>query len=174
MGSTRHLRARRPPATAPLEAEAAAQDFRRSSELVEVASVPAPSDVAARLSIPEKTSVVRRSYLLSIDGDVAQTARSYFTHNLADGTLLAEAAHPPGGMHAYLADDLHIDLGVAVEDLVARMPTPQETTTLRLVRGTPVVELIRTIYTKAETPVEVTVFLFAADRHSFTYIVPFD
>ncbi len=174
MGSTRHLRSRRPPATAPLEAEAAAQSFHRSSELVEVASVPAPQDVAERLGVTEGTNVIRRSYLLSIDGEVAQTARSYFTHELADGTVLAEHTQPANGTHAYLADDLGAVLDLAVEELVARMPTPQEMMTLRLVPGTPVVELTRTIYDKAQRPLEVTAFLLAADRHSFAYIVPLD
>jgi GntR family transcriptional regulator len=174
MGSTRHLRSRRPPATAPLEAEAATQSFQRSSELTEVASVSAPKEVAERLGVPEGTSVVRRSYLLSIDGEVAQTARSYFTHELVDGTTLAEQMQPANGTHAYLAEELGVTLDVAVEELVARMPTPQETIALRLVPGTPVVELVRTIYDKTEKPVEVTIFLFAADRHSFAYVVPID
>ncbi len=174
VGSTRHLRSQRPPATAPLEAEAATQNFHRSSELTEVASVPAPPQVTRHLGVPEGTNVVRRSYLLSIDGEVAQTAHSYFTHELADGTVLAEHVQPTNGTHAYLADDLGIPLDVAVEELVARMPTPQEMMVLRLVPGTPVIELIRTIYDKAQKPTEVTLFLFAADRHSFTYIVPLD
>jgi GntR family transcriptional regulator len=88
--------------------------------------------------------------------------------------VLAEHAQPANGTHAYLADDLGTTLDVAVEELVARMPTPQEMLALRLVPGTPVVELIRTIYDKAQKPVEVTVFLFAADRHSFAYVVPLD
>jgi GntR family transcriptional regulator len=174
MGSTRHLRSRRLPATAPLEAEATAQSFQRSSELTEVASVPAPRDVAEHLGVPEGTNVVRRSYLLSIDGEIAQSAHSYFTHQLVDGTVLAERAQPASGTHAYLAEELGVALDVAVEELVARMPTPQETVALRLVPGTPVVELVRTIYDTAERPVEVTFFLFAADRHSFTYVVPMD
>lgn len=174
MGSTRHLRSRRPPATAPLEAEAAAQDFRRSSDLLEVASVPVPAEVAHRLGVPAATQVVRRTYALSLDGEIAQTACSYFTHDLADGTVLAELAKPASGTHAYLADDLGVALGIAIEELLARMPTPHETTQLRLAPGTPVVELLRTIYDKAHQPVEVTAFLFAADRHSFTYVVPLD
>ncbi|MGH3939657.1 MAG: GntR family transcriptional regulator [Pseudonocardiaceae bacterium] len=137
-------------------------------------SVPAPQSVAERLGVPEGTNVVRRSYLLSIDGEGAQVARSYFTHGLADGTALAERVKLPNGTHGYLADELGIALDIAVEELVARMPTPQETMTLRLVSGTPVVELIRTIYAKDEKPVEVSVFVFAADRHSFTYAVPMD
>lgn len=174
MGSTRHRRSQRPRGTAPLEAEAAAQNFQRTSELVEVASVPAPPHVAERLGVPAKTNVIRRSYLLSVDGELAQTARSYFTHELADGTALAEHAQPPAGTHAYLSEDLGIPLAIAVEELVARMPTPQEVTTLRLVPGTPVVELIRTIYAESQQPVEVSVFVFAADRHSFVYEVPLD
>lgn len=174
MGTTRHLRSRRQPATAPLEAEAAAQNFQRTSELTEVASVPAPPEVAELLSVPEGTNVVRRSYLLSVDGEIAQTAMSYFTHELVDGTILAEHAKPTKGTHAYLADNLGIPLDVAFEELVARMPTPQEVLTLRLVAGTPIVELTRVIYDKSQRPVEVTIFLFAADRHSFAYEVPFD
>lgn len=174
MGSTRHLRSDRPAATAPLEAEAAAQDFRRTSELLEVATLPAPPTIAERLRVPEATDVVRRVYLLSIDSEPAQTAHSYFTRHLADGTLLAQLAKPPNGTHAYLVEELGIKLDVAVEELLARMPTPHETSQLRLVPGTPVVELIRTIYDTAHSPAEVTVFLFAADRHTFTYVVPLD
>ncbi|MGH3897204.1 MAG: GntR family transcriptional regulator [Pseudonocardiaceae bacterium] len=174
MGSTRHLRSRRPSATAPLQAEAAAQNFRRSSELLEVASVPAPAHAADRLAVAHGTNVIRRSYLLSIDGEAAQTARSYFSHDLADGTILAELTQPPNGTHAYLADELGLQLDIAVEELLARMPTPHETSQLRLVPGTPVVELIRTLYDKAQKPAEVSVFVFAADRHTFTYVVPVD
>ncbi len=174
MGSTRHLRSHRVPASAPLEAEAASQSFRRTSELTEVASVPAPPEVAARFGISEETNVLRRTYLLSISGEVAQTARSYFTHELADGTSLAEHVKPDKGTHAYLADNIGIPLDIAIEELLARMPTPREITTLRLIPGTPVVELIRTIYDESQTPVEVTIFVFAADRHSFVYEVPLD
>lgn len=174
MGSTRHLRSQRAPSTAPLEAEAASQNFQRHADLTEVASVSAPREVAARMHLPAGTSVVRRSYLLSIDGEVAQTAKSYFAHELADGTTLAEQTKPTNGTHAYLVDSLGVTLGLVVEELVARMPTPQEVTTLRLVPGTPVVDLIRTIYDTAQAPVEVTTFIIAADRHAFVYEVPFD
>jgi len=118
--------------------------------------------------------VIRRSYLLSIDGDIAQTTRSYFTHELADGTALAEHTKPINGTNGYMADELGITLDVAIEELVARMPTYQEVVTLRLLPGTPVVELIRIVHDKTGSPVEVTIFVFAADRHSFTYVVPMD
>ena len=65
--------------------------------------------------------MIRRSYLLSINGDIAQTARSYFTHELADGTALADHTKPANGTHGYLADELGIVLDVAIEELVARM-----------------------------------------------------
>lgn len=175
MGSTRHLRSRRAPKTLlPLEAEAAEQSFRRSTELVEVASVAAPPQVSERLGIADGASVLRRSYLLSVDGEVVQSAHSYFKHELVDGTVLAEQVKPDRGTHAYLTDDLGVVLDTAVEELIARMPTPQEVMTLRLVPGTPVVELARTISDDASNPVEVTIFVLAADRHSFVYVVPFD
>jgi DNA-binding GntR family transcriptional regulator len=68
---------------------------------------------------------------------------------------------------------LGIAFDIAVEELVARMPTLQETMTLRLVPGTPVVELIRTIYAKDENLIEC---LSSSSRPtvSFTYVVPMD
>lgn len=172
IGTDRHRITSRPAGTAPLEAEADRQGFERSSVVTEVASVPASREVADRLGVSEGESVLVRRYVLSLDGEPAQLASSYFLHALVDGTALSEPGAIVGGTHAYLRDELGHALTHAVEDLIARMPTPQETRDLRLAPGTPVVELVRTIYS-SDRPVEVTVFVFAADRHTFTYTVPF-
>ncbi|MGH3826913.1 MAG: GntR family transcriptional regulator [Pseudonocardiaceae bacterium] len=175
VGSTRHLRTKRTdPAALPLQAEAHSQGFQRSSDLIGVTRVAAPIVVAERLQLPEGSTLIHRRYQLSLDGEIAQTASSYFPASLAEGTALAEPAPPPGGTHAYLADALGLTLEVATEELTARMPTHPESVTLRLLPGTPVLELIRTIYTSDERPVEVTNFLFAGDRHVFVYTVPLD
>jgi len=120
------------------------------------------------------TSLIRRRYVLDINGAPSELAASYFTHELADGTILAEPTNIRGGTHNYLADELGLDLTHARELLIARMPTPQEVQDLRLLPGTPVVELTRTFYTRDERAIEVTVFVFAGDRHEFAYDVPVD
>lgn len=173
-GSKRLMRSTRAADSLPLQNEAESQGFARTSELNEVSSAPAPVDVASRLRVESNESVVRRIYILGLDGIPTQTAQSYFPHRIADGTLLAQQVKPPGGTHAYLADNLGLHLESAIEELVGRMPTRQEVAQLHLDPGTPVVEIIRTIYAQDGDPVEVTVFVCAADRHRFVYEVPID
>ncbi|MEO3750144.1 GntR family transcriptional regulator [Streptomyces sp. B6B3] len=172
-GTKRHLRSARPSATAPLEAEAQAQGFVRGQQLLEVATVPAPESIAQRLGIEPGTQVLVRRHLLTLDEEPAQLADSYFHVAQVEGSRIARNEKIPGGVHAELASVLGTPLTHASEELIARMPTPGEAIELRLPRGTPVVELLRTIYA-SDDPVEATRFLFDGSRHTFTYDVPLD
>ncbi|GAA0964369.1 UTRA domain-containing protein [Acrocarpospora macrocephala] len=172
-GSKRHLRSHRPAGTSPTQAETAQQDIRRELQLLGVATVPAPAEIAELLDVPTGTLLVRRRHLITLDGDPAQTANSYFIAEQVQGTRIARHEAIPGGVHAELASVLGRPLTEAREVFVARMPTPQETETLNLLPGTPVVELSRTIYA-GEHAVEATSFLFDAGWHRFTYDVPMD
>ncbi|MBV9010668.1 MAG: GntR family transcriptional regulator [Pseudonocardiales bacterium] len=173
-GTSRHLRSQRQPGTAPLEAEAQDQNFQRGQDLLEVTTGPAPADIAHRLRLPPESSVVIRRHLLTLDGEPAQTADSYFPAEIVRGTPIAQSEKIPGGVHAELARILGVTLSHATEDLIARMPTPTEARTLRLPPGTPIVDLTRTIYAQDHNPVEVTRFIFDGSRHLFTYRVPMD
>src|ERR1700733_11926590 len=57
----------------------------------------------------------------------------------------------------------------SVVDLVARMPTPEESARLALPPGVPVVSVTRTVFDAADLPVEVQDSLMAAGRHEFRY-----
>lgn len=172
-GTSRHLRSERQPGTAPLEAEAHDQNFQRSQNLIEVTTTPAPTDIANLLQLAPDSAVVVRRHLLTLDDEPAQVADSYFPVEVVRGTRIAQNEKIPGGVHAELARILGGTLSHAVEDLIARMPTPTEARTLRLPPGTPVVDLTRTIYAE-DKPVEVTRFVFDGSRHLFTYHVPLD
>lgn len=172
-GSTRHLSSHRPAGTPPTQAETQTQGIQRELELLDVKTVPAPAAVAALLGVDDGTPVVRRRHLITLDGDPAQTATSYFVAAMVQGSRIARAGRIPGGVHAELAAVLGTALTRAEELLVARMPTPAETETLALLPGTPVVDLTRTIYA-GDTPVEVTAWLFDAGWHRFIYDVPVD
>ncbi len=172
-GTSRHLRSERQLGTAPLEAEAHDQSFRRGQNLIDVTTTSAPTDIAELLRLQPTSAVVVRRHLLTLDDEPAQVADSYFPAEIVRGTPIAQNEKIPGGVHAELARILGDNLSHAVEDLVARMPTPAEARTLRLPPGTPVVDLTRTIYAQ-DKPVEVTHFIFDGSRHLFTYRVPMD
>ncbi|WP_157253252.1 GntR family transcriptional regulator [Nonomuraea typhae] len=172
-GTKRHLRSGRPEGTAPLEAEAQAQGMVRERHLLEVATIPAPREIAELLGADEGAALVVRRHVLTINGEPAQIADSYFLASQVTGTIIAQLEQISGGVHGELAELLGHPQMRAVEDLIARMPTPSEAETLTLPPGTPVVELTRTIYAD-ERPVEVTKFLFDGSRHIFTYDVPMD
>ncbi len=172
-GTKRHLSSQRPTGTSPTQAETEAQDIRRELDLLGVETLPAPADIASHLGVEPGTPVVRRRHLISLDGDPAQTADSYFLADQVGGSRIARMEQIPGGVHTELAAVLGTALTSATEVLVARMPTPAEKETLNLLPGTPVVELLRTIYA-GDRPVEVTAFLFDAGWHRFVYDVPMD
>jgi GntR family transcriptional regulator len=174
VGTSRHLRSQRPAGTAPLEAEAGNQGFERGQELLEVTSTEAPAAIAQRLAIDPGSPVVVRRHLLTLNGEPAQTADSYFPAQLVRESRIARAEKIPGGVHAELSKILGRNLSHADEDLIARMPTPAESRILRLPLGTPVVDLTRTIYDSEGTPVEITQFIFDGSRHLFAYRVPMD
>lgn len=172
-GSTRHLRSQRPSGTTPTQAETQAQGITRELQLLNVDTVPAPTDVAALLDVSKETDLVCRRHLITLDGDPAQTAASYFVATMVEGSRIARMESIPGGVHAELAVVLGTALTRAEETFVARMPTSAEVETLALLPGTPVVDLTRTIYA-GERPVEVSRFLFDGSWHRFIYDVPMD
>lgn len=172
-GTSRHLRSERQPGTAPLEAEAHDQSFQRGQNLIEVTTMPAPADIASLLQLAPESVVVVRRHLLTLDDEPAQVADSYFPVEVVRGTRIAQNEKIPGGVHAELTRILGGTLSHAIEDLIARMPTPTEARTLRLPPGTPVVDLTRTIHMD-DKPVELTRFVFDGSRHLFTYHVPMD
>jgi len=170
-GSRRHVRAARPVGIGPMEAEAAAQGFVRSQEGITVAPESAAGDVADRLAVPLGTPLLRRDMVLTLDGEPAALASSWFVAGLVEGSPITQPVTVPGGVHGELMR-LFGDLGDAREELLARMPTPAESTALRLPPGTPVVELLRTIPAADGRVLEVTRFLFDGARYRFAYTVP--
>jgi GntR family transcriptional regulator len=172
-GSRRHLQSARPAGTGPMEAEAVTQGFVRAQTGIVVSSESAAGAVAVRLAVPPDTPLLRRDMVLTLDDEPAALASSWFPAGLVEGSAIARPERVPGGVHGELAR-LVGGLKEATEELIARMPTPGEATTLRLPGGTPVVELWRTIPGQDGTPVEITRFLYDGSRYRFVYTVPME
>ena len=129
---------------------------------------PSP-DIATRLGGARKVLTRRRRYLL--DGRPVEFATSYLPLDLARNTPIAEPNPGPGGIYARL-EELGHRLDHFDEEIRARMPSPDETKTLQLAAGVPVIHLIRTAYDTEGRPVEVCDTLMAADAYLLAYQLP--
>lgn len=135
-------------------AQVRAQGHTPRQEIIEVATLPASSEVAERLGIDEGADVVRRWLRLVVDDQPVQLAKVYYDLTLAAGSKLERPVLISGGVHTELRR-----LGVQVTRMVeefkgARLPDPDEERALRLPSGVPVTRNIRTAYA-GDQPVEV-------------------
>lgn len=130
------------------------QGYTPRSEVIEVAAVPAPKDVADRLGIDESAAVVVRRLRFFVDDEPVQLVQASYDAGLVAGSRIEGPEPILDGTHAEL-----LRLGIRVTRLVeefegARLPDPQVQESLRLPAGVPVVRSIRTAYA-GEKPVEV-------------------
>lgn len=150
------------------------QGLKPEQRLMNVATIPAPPEIANRLALQDDAEVVVRERLFLADSVPVAQCTSYYPADFAAGTLIAEARKVKGGVYALIEDPQGPIARVIVrseEDLEARMPTKQEAELLKLAPGIPVVRVIRTIYDSGDRPLEVQDSVVAADRHVFRYEV---
>lgn len=155
-------------------AQALEQGQVPQQELLEVATINAPLEVSMRLNVDEGAPVVVRRRLFRLDGYPVAFCDSYYPAELAEGTAIAESENISGGVHALIEDPdgpIRRIVARSVDDLVARMPMPDEVAGLELPPGMPVIRVVRTIYDIHDDPLEVQDTVAAADRHTFRYEV---
>jgi GntR family transcriptional regulator len=152
-------------------AELEAEGRRPEVEVLEVARVKAPDEVAVwlQLAIGADVLVRRRRYLA--DGEPMELATSYIPWELAEGTPMVEANTGPGGVYARL-EELGHELKRFSEEVAARMPTSEEVRALVLEPGVPVFRVVRVAYDTDERPVEACDTVMAADRYVLGYELP--
>jgi GntR family transcriptional regulator len=169
---------RRPPLVYRVEAsrriltEARAQGNQGEARLLSVDTVTPPLDVASRLNLDPETGahVVVRRYLIVINGDPLQLANSYFDAALVTGTAIAAPENITAGrIDRELRDHLNLVPRHFLDELTTRMPTPDQRRSLRLLPGTPVIDLLRTYTDPSQRPFEVVRFIIAGDKHVLVY-----
>ena len=142
--------------------------------LLDVGWVGVPRDVALRLDVDDDARVVVRRRLFVVNGEPVAFCDSYYPADVADGTPLAEPERIAGGAYGLIEDPdgpIGRRLKRSVDDLVCRMPTPEEVEGLKLGPGVPIVRTLRTVYDMDDRPVEVQDTVAAADKHQFRYEV---
>ena len=166
----RHRRAGRSGFNAQVEEQGQTPDQR----LLDVSWVLASREVALRLDVDEGARVVVRRRLFVVDGEPVALCDSYYPREVADGTALAEPGRIAGSAYALIEDPsgpIARRLKRSVDDLVCRMPTPEEVEVLKLAAGVPVVQILRTVYDSQRRAVEVQDTVAAADKHQLRYEV---
>lgn len=151
--------------------EAERLGMRGEQILAHVGNVGAPDDIAHLLGVEVGTTVIVRRRVMILDEQPVQLADSYYPVTVAQGTELAEPRKLTGGTVAAL-ERRGLQLGDFEEQVSARMPTQEERHGLRLAEGVPVLTLIRTTYTIQDEPVEASLAVLAADRHTLNYRLP--
>ena len=123
-------------------------------DILEVATVPAPSEVAQRLGLEEGQDVLMRRLRFVVDELPVQLVRVYYEPGLIAGSQLERPVVIPDGVHSELRR-LGVRVTRFVEDFMgARLPDPEEERALQLPRGVPVTRNIRTAYA-GDQPIEV-------------------
>jgi GntR family transcriptional regulator len=169
LASERFARRHRDRGKAAFSVEAETAGYSAKVDRIKVSEEVPPADIAERLKLmPGDTVVVRdRRYLAN--NEPVETAVSYIPADLARDTPIIEQDPGPGGIYARLEDNGHI-LGHFVEEVGARMPTPDERRALELSPGVPVLTVVRTAYDTTGRPVEVCDTVKAA----YAYVLEYD
>ena len=167
MGMERFSRSQRAAGQAAQQAEAEASGLTWRQEVLELAEVPAPASVAKWFGIEPGAPVFVRRRREWVAEEPNQLADSYYRPEVVAGTAITQLKTGPGGSYARLEEAGHPIVRFR-EEMVARMPTPDETRGLRLGPGIPVVQLQRVAFSE-NGPVEVFESVMAADRFTFTY-----
>jgi GntR family transcriptional regulator len=156
----------------PFRLEMARQGKTARVEVTSIEHVTPPFDVAERLlASPEEPSVLRRCNTYYADDEPLQVVTTYIHWTDAEGTALLQPQTGPGGIYGRLEERGHL-LTTGQDEILARMASHDEATTLTLPPGVPVLEVLHTSLNQDGQPFEVSRFVHRADRSGLVYTFP--
>ncbi|MGW4351398.1 GntR family transcriptional regulator [Nocardia sp. NPDC004582] len=151
--------------------EASGRSWEHTDQTQTVDLVEADAEVAEAFGLEPATLVYRRARIVRDAGQPTHTLTSYYLREHVEGTPLVDATPGPAGpgggfavltLQGYEPDHMS-------ETIFARMPTPEESKTLELPAGEPVMILTRQTYTADDLLVEFARGVHAASRFSWIY-----
>jgi DNA-binding GntR family transcriptional regulator len=129
-----------------------------------------PPSIAERLNLdPEADICVVRRHVRYIDGRPAIISDDYFDERTVRGTELAQ---PEDTARENILAEAGYEQVYDVDEIITRMPTPEEISRLAIPTGTPVAEHIRTGYTAESRPVRAMMSIVPGDVLIPQYTVP--
>jgi GntR family transcriptional regulator len=149
-----------------------------SDRVVQTGWETADSDIAAWLHLPDGSRVLHRVRYQSKGDQVAQIHDQWVPTQLAE-QIRVTTGDDLGNISQIPSTDLFSQMRAAgitpttvTETITARMPHPDETDTLELPPGVPVIRCWRITKDAANVPIETSILVAAADRTSWSYTVP--
>ena len=137
---------------------------------LQVEQITPPPAIAERLKLDPRSDVcVVRRHVRYIDGKPAIISDDYFDESIVRGT---ELAAPEDTTRENILAEAGYEQIYDIDEIITRMPTPDEIERLRISTGTPVAEHIRTGYTAEDQPVRVMVSIVPGDTLILQYTVP--
>lgn len=135
-----------------------------------ITKVRPPGYVAERLGLnAAEDFVVRRENWYFADDEPVQIGLTFIPWEIAEGTVLATSADMgKGSLYGRFEDRGHRITAIR-EEISSRMPTPEETSGLKIPAGVPVIEVTHTGIDQDEQPFEVTRFTMRADLNGLDY-----
>lgn len=137
-------------------------------QLLDVAEVQPPADVALALGVADDEPAILRHRLLSYDGEPVEVSWSYYPVSIGRGTAISSRQKLVGGAPRALAELGHSQRDF-VDRLSVRMPTTHELEILSLPAQVPVIRQFRVIRSVHGQPVEVAVLIKGGHLHELQY-----
>lgn len=141
---------------------------REPRQVIEVAIVEPPAEVAKRLGLEAGDLVAVRKRVRYLDGEPFNINDSYFPLALVRDSEIMRPEDIGRGANEVLAE-LGYRQVRTLDELYVRMPTPDEAHRLDLGPGTPIGYHIVTGFTEAGKPVRVAITVLPGDRHVVSY-----
>ncbi len=141
-----------------------------SRQDLEVERIRPPRKIAEILDIdPNTDSCIVRRHVRFIDGKPGIISDDYFDEEIVRST---ELAAPDDTTREDILKEAGYEQTYDVDEIVTRMPTPDEAKRLALEAGQPVAEFTRTGYTANDRAVRVMIAIVPGDSLILRYTVP--
>jgi GntR family transcriptional regulator len=141
-----------------------------AGQALQVERTQPPQAVAKRLNLDPRTDMcIARRHIRFIDSKPAIISDDYFDEKIVRGT---ELAAPEDTTREDILAEAGYEQVYDIDEILTRMPTPDEVARLGISTGTPVAEHIRTGYTAADKPVRVMISIVPGDTLILQYKIP--
>lgn len=141
-----------------------ARGMEPGTQLIRFEIIPAPSQIAGQLAIPEYGPVYEIKRIRLADGVPMAIETNYISANLIQG-ITEKIVNQ--SLYAYIESQLFLNIDRASQIIESSIASPNEAKLLNISKGAPVMLIQRNTFLKDGTPVELVKSVYRADRYKF-------
>jgi GntR family transcriptional regulator len=173
LGNDRYASKYRHSGLSPFLLECAKQGKSGRFEVLSIDRIVPSREVAERLEVSaQERSDLQRENVFYADADPVHRVITYVPWTIAEGTgLLEPEVGHPYGIHGIFEDHGHVMTRIR-EEILARMPGPEERQSLQLPPSVPVLDVLHTSLNQHGKLSELTRFVMGADMTGLLHDIP--